>query len=109
MTTTLLCMGQSAPAATTQTTLYTVPSSTTAIVSSIVVSNNSATSDKFRIAVQVGGAGLSAKQYLYYGTSIAGNDTFIATVGLTLSATDVISVYSTNGTLAFQIFGQQNS
>jgi len=39
--------------------------------------------------------------------AIAGNDTFIATVGIALDATDVVRCYSTNGTLSFSIYGSQ--
>ena len=109
MTTTLLNLGQAAPSAVTATDLYTVPSATSAVVSSIIIANRSATPDKFRVSIRVAGAGATNKQYLYYDTAIAGNDTFIATVGITLATTDVITVYSTNGTLSFNLSGQQNS
>ena len=49
----------------------------------------------------------SSKDYLYYDITLAGNDTFIATIGVTLAATDVIRVYSGNSNLTFQLFGTQ--
>jgi len=44
MPTTYKVLGQSAPSATTATTLYTVPSATSAVVSTLVVANRAATS-----------------------------------------------------------------
>lgn len=107
MTDTLLILGQIVPSAATLTTLYTVPAATSTTVSSIVVSNSSATPTSFRISLAVAGAADNAKQYIYYDIPIGGNDTFIATVGLTLATTDLIRVYSTLATCAFSAFGVQ--
>ena len=109
MATALSVLGQSAPTATTLTTLYTVPALTTTAVSSIVVCNRSATATSFRIAVRPAGAAISNEMYLYYDVTIAGNDTFVATIGISLATTDVISVYNTLATLSFNLFGQQNT
>ena len=105
MATTRKCLGQSNPSAATLTDAYTVPASTQATVSSLVVCNRSATATTFRISVAIAGAANDNKQYLYFDTNIPGNDTFIATVGLTLAATDVIRVYATLATLSFGFFG----
>ena len=51
------------------------------------------------------GAADALSQYLFYDVTIAGNDTFVATVGLTLATTDVIRVYATLATLSFSAFG----
>jgi hypothetical protein len=102
-------LGQLAPSATTLSTLYTVPAATQTVVSSIVVCNAGGASDTFRISIAQGGAADNIKQYIYRDVSIAANDTFIATIGLTLDETDVIKVYSTNGTnTSFSIFGVEN-
>ena len=100
---------QSAPTAATLTTLYTVPSATTAVVSSVVVCNRSSTATTFRIAIRPLGAAIADAQYLYYDFPIAGNDTFIATIGITLVATDVVSVYNTLATCSFNLFKQENT
>ena len=107
MATALKVLGQSNPSAATLTTLYTVPGSTEVSGSSIVVCNRSATATSFRIAVRPAGAGISDEHYLYYDVAIPGNDTFIATIGLSLEATDVVSVYATLATLSFNLFGQE--
>ena len=100
-------LGQSAPAAATLTTLYTVPALREAIGSTIKVCNRSSAATSFRIAIRIAGAGISDEQYIYYDAPIPGNETFAATVGFTLGATDVVSVYATLATLSFNLFGQE--
>lgn len=109
MATTLKVLWQSNPSATTLTTLYTVPANTSTVVSSLVVCNRSITETSFRVAVRIAWANISDEHYLYYNVTIAGNDTFIATIGLSLATTDVVSVYATDATLSFSLFGQENS
>lgn len=108
MTDTLLVLGQSQPTAATLTTLYTVPAATSTTVSSVTICNQSATTaDSFRLSVAVAGAADNAKQYLYYNLAVGPADTFVATIGVTMAATDVMRCYSTNGTLNFNAFGVQ--
>lgn len=107
MANTYLVLSQTKPSATTLTDSYTVPGATSATVSSLVVCNQSATATSFRISVAVAGAADNTKQYLYYDVPINGNDTFIATVGITLATTDVIRVYATLATLSFNFYGVQ--
>lgn len=109
MTQTLKILGQSAPAAATPTTLYTVPASTSTVVSSIVVANTSSSSDTFRISVAIAGAADTIAQYLYRDITIPGNNTFEATMGATLAATDVVRCYSGSGNCSFNLFGAENS
>jgi hypothetical protein len=98
-------LGQSAPGATTPTTLYTVPAATSTTVSSIVVCNRGGSATTFRISLAPGGAGDATSQYLYYDVAIAGNDTFAFTGGLTLATTDLIRVYAGNANLTFSVYG----
>jgi hypothetical protein len=107
MATTLKVLGQQNPSATTLTTLYTTPSSTNTVISSLVVCNRSSTPTTFRVAIRASGAAISNEHYIYYDVMIGGNDTFISTTGLTLSATDIVSVYATLATLSFSLFGQE--
>ena len=102
-------LGQSNPLAASLTTLYTVPALTSTVCSSIVVCNRSATDTTFRVAVRPAGAAISNEMYLYYDVTLAGNDTFIATIGITLATTDVVSVYATLATLSFNLFGQEST
>lgn len=100
-------LGQEEPAATTATTLYTVPASTAAVVSSITVCNRAAAAATFRISVRVAGAAQADKHYIAYDAPIQANDTVFLTVGLTLAATDVITVYSSNADTAFNAYGSE--
>lgn len=102
-------LGQQNPIATTNTTLYTVPVSTSTVVSTITVCNRSSTATSFRVAIRPAGASISNEHYIYYDVAIAGNDTFAATLGITLATTDVITVYATLATLSFNLFGQEIS
>jgi hypothetical protein len=109
MATNYKVLGQSNPAATTATTLYTVPAATQAIVSTITVCNQTATAGTYRIAVRVAGAALAAAQYLAYDVSLPGNATDTLTLGVTLGATDVITVYASAATFSFNAFGSELS
>lgn len=100
-------LGQSNPLAATLTTLYTVPASTEAITSTLTITNRSAVAATVRVAVRVAGGVIADEDYLYYDLLIPGNETFAATIGLTLAATDVVSVYTDNATVSFQLFGQE--
>ena len=102
-------LGQSKPAATTATTLYTVPAATQAIVSTVTVCNQTATAGTYRIAVRVAGAALAASQYLAYDVSLPGNASDTLTLGITLGATDVITVYASAATFSFNAFGSELS
>jgi hypothetical protein len=108
MASTYKVLGQSAPTAATPTSLYTVPSATEAIVSTInVVNTHASTSDVIRIAVRPDGATLSNEHYIVYGLGLSAGSTFTYTGGITINATDVITVYSTNGTSSFSAFGTE--
>lgn len=100
-------LGQSNPGAASLTTLYTVPGATSVVGSTIVVANRSGTATTFRASVAVAGAADDNKQYLYFDVTISGNNTFTATLGITLAATDVVRVYATLATLSFTLFGTE--
>ncbi len=107
MATTYKVLGQSNPSATTLTTLYTVPSATQAVISSISVANLTATAATFRIAVRPAGASITNAHYLGYDITVGASDTTIITVGITMNATDVLSVYASTANLTFQAFGSE--
>lgn len=105
MPSTYRVLGQSNPAAATATTLYTVPASTSTIVSTLTVCNQAATAATYRVAVRPAGATLAAAHYLAYDVSAAGNDTIALTLGITLAATDVVTVQASTATMSFALFG----
>ena len=98
-------LGQSNPAVTTLTTLYTVPASTQAVCSTITICNTANTATTYRIAVRPAGASIATSQYLAYDAALPANDTATLTLGVALAATDVISVYAASANVAFSAFG----
>lgn len=102
-------LAQSAPSATTNTDIYTVGSGKQAIVSTITICNRSATARTYRIAVRPGGATLANQHYVAYDVTVAANDTTPLTLGITLTATDVITVYASTTDLSFGVFGSEIS
>lgn len=102
-------LGQSAPSATTDTTLYTVPAATDAVVSTIVVANRDSASATFRIAVRPAGAALANQHYIAYDCSVGANDSTALTLGITLDATDVVTVRASTANLSFSAFGSEIS
>lgn len=102
-------LGQVAPSATTNTTLDTVPSATQAVVSTIAVCNRAATAATYRIAVRPAGATLANEHYIAYDAPLAANDSTFITIGITLGATDVITVYASSANLSFSAFGSEIS
>jgi hypothetical protein len=102
-------LAQSAPSATTNTNVYTVPAGTQAIISTITVANRSASSRTYRIAVRPAGATLANQHYIAFDVALAANDTTALTLGVTLAATDVVTVYASTADLSFGIFGSEIS
>jgi hypothetical protein len=109
MATNYKVLGQSNPAATTLTTLYTVPAATQTIISTITVANQAATAATYRIAVRVAAASIAAAQYLAYDVSLPANASDTLTLGVTVDATDIISVYASSTDISFNAFGSEIS
>jgi len=107
MPTTYKVLGQSNPAATTATTLYTVPAATEAVISTIVIANLATASATFRIAVRPNGAALANSQYIAYDVTVGGSDSTALTLGITVDATDIITVYASTATVTFTAFGSE--
>ena len=109
MATAYKVLGQSAPSATTATSLYTVPSATETVVSTIVVCNRAATSGTYRISVRPNGAALANQHYIVYDSSCGAKDTVFLTVGLTLDASDILEVYGSSADFSFSAYGSEIS
>jgi len=86
-----------------------VPSATDTVVSSISICNLASSDASFRIAVRPAGASLANQHYLAYDVTVGANDTTIITVGITLDATDVITVYASTANLVFHAYGSEIS
>lgn len=100
-------LGQSAPSATTETDLYTVPAATETIISTLTICNRGTTAATYRISVAVNGAATADKDYLAYNVSIDANSFVALTLGLTLDATDTLRVYASTANLSFNLFGSE--
>jgi hypothetical protein len=101
-------LGQSAPSATTNADLYTVPSAKSAVCSTLTVCNRAATPGTYRVAVRPGGATIANAHYLVYGVELPANGTDAWTIGLTLTATDVVTVYASSADFSFSLFGDES-
>ena len=102
-------LGQSNPAITTITDLYTVPASTSVVCSTLNIANLAASNATFRIAILPSGSSLQAKNYLAYDTVIPGNDSISLTIGMTLSQFDKVQVYASTISQSFNLFGTEIS
>ena len=100
-------LGQSNPAANTNTTLSTVPALTSAVCSTIVRCNPAASAATFRIAVRPAGAAIATQQYISYDTNVNANDSITMTIGITLATTDIITVRANTTTVSFNLFGSE--
>lgn len=109
MATAYKVLGQSAPLATTNTDLYTCPSSTQTVISTLVICNRGASDATFRVAVRPSGAALANEHYISYDASITSNSLATFTIGITLTATDVVTVYASSADLSFSAFGSEIS
>jgi len=106
MASTYKVLAQSAPSATTNTDVYTVGSGKSAVVSTITVCNRS-TSATYRIAIRPAAATLANQHYIAYDTTVPANDTISLTIGVTLAATDVVTVYASTANLSINLFGAE--
>jgi len=107
MATTYKVLGQVAPSATTATTLYTVGAGKSTVVSTIAVCNRAATAATYRVAIRPAGATLSNEHYIAYDSTVAANDSTMITIGVTLAATDVVTVYASTANTSFSAFGSE--
>jgi hypothetical protein len=107
MATTYKILGQSAPAATTAADVYTVGSGLQAVISTVTVCNRATGSATYRVSVRPDGDAQADEHYLAYDSSVPANDTIALTLGLTLDADDVVTVYGSTANLSFNVFGSE--
>ena len=106
MATTYKVLGQVVPAASTATTLYTVPAATSTVCSTLSICNQGGTTT-YRVAIRPAGATLADIHYIVYDSVIQSNDSVFLTLGVSLAATDVVTVYSGSATMSFNLFGSE--
>ena len=101
-------LGQVAPLATTNTDLYTVPSGKSTVCSTLTVCNRGATAGTYRIAVRPGGAAIANEHYFVFDAALTAKGTDAWTIGLTLSATDIVTIYASTTDFSFSLYGDES-
>lgn len=109
MATAYKILGQSAPSATTDTNVYTVPSATESVISTIIVANRGTAQATYRIALRPDGDTIATSHYIAFGATVPANDSIALTFGLTLNAADIITVHASTADLTFSVFGSEIS
>lgn len=108
MATNYKILGQQMPTSTSNVDLYTVPAGTQTVISTLHVANVSSTASLARIFVRNNGAAAGTSNALVYDVSVPANSIFAMTEGITLDASDIITVRSgTANALVFHAFGSE--
>lgn len=107
MATAYKVLGQSNPSANTNADAYTVGAGKSAVVSTVTVCNTSNAAITYRVAIRPAGASIATQHYVAYETSLPAYSTDSITIGLTLGATDVVTVRSSAATTAFGVYGSE--
>ena len=102
-------LAQSAPSAATATNVYTVGSGVETVISTIIIANRAASAGTFRLSVRPNGGTQTNAMYCAYDVPVAGNDSTTLTLGLTMDAADVITVYCSSADMSVNIFGTEIS
>ena len=102
-------LAQSAPSATTATDVYTVGSGVETVISTIIIANRAASAGTFRLSVRPNGGTQTNAMYCAYDVPVAANDSTTLTLGLTMDAADVITVYCSSADMSINIFGTEIS
>lgn len=102
-------IAQNIPSAGILTTLYTVPANTMTSISSLVACNQNNVGTSFNISVAINGAADTPAQYIFFQAPLDVNDSFVATMGISLAAGDVVRCLSSTGNVSFNIFGVEVS
>jgi hypothetical protein len=107
-TTTYKILGQSAPADTSNANLITVGASKSQIVSTLTIANTTTSPATARVFARIAAAAAATSNAVLYDVSIAANSTASFTLGITLAATDVLTIRTgTASALTFTAFGTE--
>ena len=99
-------LGQSAPAATTNTTVYTVPASTLAVVNISVV-NRGGSAATVRVALSAGSTP-SDDEWIEYNTSV-GSTSVLERTGVVLNETKNVVVYASSADTSVSVYGLESA
>lgn len=101
-------LGQAAPAATTNTDVYTCASGKTAVCSVVVVNRAATTPAVYRIYVIPSGDSLATKHYLAFDFDLPGKSGETVQKGITLAAGDKIGAYCDTANLTVHVYGDES-
>lgn len=105
-TTNYKILGQSAPANTSNADLLTAASGHEYVISTLVVANTTASAATARAFARINAAAAAASNAILYDVSIPANSTATFTLGITLDASDVLTIQTgTANALTFTAFG----
>ena len=99
-------LGQAAPAATTNTTVYTVPASTLAVVNISVV-NRGGSAATVRVALSAGSTP-SDDEWIEYNTSV-GSTSVLERTGVVLNETKNVVVYASSADTSVSVYGLESA
>ena len=102
-------LAQSAPSAATATDVYTVPAATETVISTVIIANRAASTGTFRLSVRPNGGTQTNAMYCAYDVPVAANDSTTLTLGITMDATDVLTLYCSSADMSINIFGTEIS
>ena len=102
-------LAQSAPSAATATDVYTVPAATETVISTVIIANRAASAGTFRLSVRPNGGAQTNAMYCAYDVPVAANDSTTLTLGLTLDAADVLTLYCSSADMSVNVFGTEIS
>jgi hypothetical protein len=101
-------LGQAVPA--TSSDIITVGAGKSQVVSTLVVANTTSSAATVRVYARIAGAAAATSNAIIYDVTVLGNTTQTYTMGITLAATDVLTVVSgTSGALTVTAFGSEIS
>ena len=102
-------LGQANPTTNTVVTLYTTPALTNTVCSTLSVCATSGSSTTVNVAVQPAAASLANQHFILYQTPVNAYNPLFLTLGVSLAASDIVTVSSANGNVAFCLFGSEIS
>ena len=83
---------------------HTCPAATEAVVANICITNISGAPAAYRIAIRPNGDAINDKHYIVYDAGVDAFSYEFLTMPITLDANDVISVYASHASVAFNVF-----
>lgn len=101
-------LGQSAPLATTLTTVYTVPASTLAVVNINVVNRSTSATADVRIALATTAASPTLAEYIEYDATVPVRGVLERT-GVALQAGENVVVYASTVNCSVNVYGLEQS